>query len=83
MLLQGAGYRRTKLSKKISESNLGPERSGLTEEKDPEAIRKKVWLERKAERPKQQAEREIIEITGPDQKAKREERIEQRDFISL
>ena len=79
--MQKADYRQTRLLKKTTEGNLGLERSGLTEEEDLEGIKKEARLEREAEKPKREAEREIGKEAGPKQEVEKEERTEQWDFI--
>lgn len=53
---------------------MGPEKSGLIREKDPERSRKEARSKQKVEGPEQEAKKEIAEKIEPKQEAKGEEK---------
>lgn len=75
-LLQKMDYGQTKLLKKTTRDNSGPEKSRLIGKKDLEGIIEKIGLKQKAKRPEREVKEEIIEETRPELKPKREEEIE-------
>lgn len=65
-LLQKMDYRQTKLSKKTTRDNSGPEKSRLIGKKDPGGIIEKIGSKQEAKRPEREAKEEIIEETRPE-----------------